>query len=335
MSANAALLESQIRHQVYLLRRGAGMANELDPIVQQAIDKTVALLGSTPDRAVSQIVMLTELRDLLADHYAELTAEASQMALDLAEYEAGYQARLLGQVSTANIVMPSLEVIAATALSDPLELVPGRSMSVNEALRDFSDAKTRQIIQTITDGVTTGATRAQMTEQVRDLSNLHRHQADTLVRTITSGVAGSAKNMTYRANNDVISKFRYTATCDHRTRREHIALDGRTWSTLEESLQPPQGWNCRCVLVPILEDRFQKDGLEGGRPVDGDHGPMELGAQVTYTGFLRRQSVEFQDEVLGRETAKLWRAGKITLNDLANPFGEPVSLAQLRALDGA
>jgi hypothetical protein len=63
-------------------------------------------------------------------------------------------------------------------------------------------------------------------------------------------------------------------------------------------------------------------------------GPVS--AKRTYSGWLKDQSpAEFQDQMLGKERGKLFRSGKIKLDQFVDLNYNPVSLEQLRVLDAA
>ena len=50
--------------------------------------------------------------------------------------------------------------------------------------------------------------------------------------------------------------LQYRATKDGRTRPEHAALDGVTLPVSDPmwaEITPPNGWNCRCLLVQVLK----------------------------------------------------------------------------------
>ena len=53
--------------------------------------------------------------------------------------------------------------------------------------------------------------------------------------------------------------LQYRATKDGRTRPEHAALDGVTLPVSDPmwaEITPPNGWNCRCLLVQVLKSRY-------------------------------------------------------------------------------
>jgi hypothetical protein len=59
----------------------------------------------------------------------------------------------------------------------------------------------------------------------------------------------------------------------------------------------------------------------------------QVAKAVTYEDWLLRKPATFLEEVLGPGKYRLWNAGKISLRDLIDQRGRPLSLAQLEALD--
>lgn len=53
-------------------------------------------------------------------------------------------------------------------------------------------------------------------------------------------------------------------------------------------------------------------------------------AEETYTEWLKRQSAEVQNDVLGPTRRKLWLEGKLTLQDMVTQKGRPLTLKQLQ-----
>ena len=58
----------------------------------------------------------------------------------------------------------------------------------------------------------------------------------------------------------------------------------------------------------------------------------EVPADMSFDDWLKGKSKTFQDQLLGKGKADLWRNGAITLTDLVDQTGRPLSLAALRKL---
>lgn len=57
----------------------------------------------------------------------------------------------------------------------------------------------------------------------------------------------------------------------------------------------------------------------------------QVAASTTFEAFLERKGKAFQDEMLGKGRAQLWRDGTITLPQLLDLKGNPLTLAELKA----
>ena len=96
---------------------------------------------------------------------------------------------------------------------------------------------------------------------------------------------------------------------------------------------PPRHFNCRSSLIPVLKS-FEELGLpkidfpEGTRAsIDG-----QIPADISFNDFLRGKSATFQNNLLGPAKARLWRSNKITLKQLVDVRGNPLTVAELQLL---
>ncbi len=334
MSANAHLLEAQVRHQVYLLRRGAGISNEVAPQVQDAIDRAIVIVTGAGESLSARLTATRELSAILAEVYGDMAEAAIGLIAEVGEYEAEFQAGLLTQVSTAPVAAPAVGVAGAAALSEQMEL-DGVGMTIREAFSQFGDKKARQITQTISDGVTMELTTPQIVRNIEALGITNRNQIDSLVRTATASAASAGKRVAYAANADLLKGEKYVATLDSRTTQQCMGLDGREYA-LNEGPYPPVHFRCRSVRIPLLKDEYQVQGFEGQRPSKGADGVELEGARTTMNSWLRRQPESFQASFFdkfpqGEEKLKLFRAGKLNAQKFVDPSGAALTMDELRA----
>lgn len=173
-----------------------------------------------------------------------------------------------------------------------------------------------------------------------------RANAAALVQTSVAQVAASARKETMLANLDVISGIRQISTLDGHTTPICIAYSQAAWklpgyqpiapNTLPYNGGVARHWNCRSVEVCITKT-FKELGIDlpefnpstTTRSATG--GPVA--ADMSFSAFLKRQEQKgpaFVDDLLGPGRAQLWRDGKITLRQLVDQNGAPLSLAELR-----
>jgi SPP1 gp7 family putative phage head morphogenesis protein len=72
--------------------------------------------------------------------------------------------------------------------------------------------------------------------------------------------------------NEILWGYQYSAVGDDRTRENHLAADGVTLPKNHEfweTMWPPNGYNCRCVVVPLFEEEDIVEPPDGAYPDEG------------------------------------------------------------------
>jgi len=180
-------------------------------------------------------------------------------------------------------------------------------------------------------------------------------EAETIARTAITHFSNAARNEVWQANSDILEGLRWTATLDGRTSRICSSLDGKVFP-LDGGRRPPAHPNCRSVMVPVLDGV----GILGKRPsvtdtrtrarreidfrveakkrgikiqqVRQEWAAQHVGrlpAETTYAQFLKRQSKDFQVDVLGVQKAELFRKGKLPLDKFVDASGRELTLKEL------
>jgi len=226
----------------------------------------------------------------------------------------------------------------------------------------LADADVTRIMQAVRQGVANGQTTRQIIAAVKGAYRTTENGAEMLARTTTNGLNNAANKAFYEANTDVIAAEVYSATLDARTSAVCRGLDGKRYE-VGQGPQPPLHPNCRSVRVPVVDG----EGLIGDRPSVGgtnfraearkragakwsnmttgaktaaanrvrkEYGKRIFGsvpASTTYEQFLKRQPAAFQNEVLGKRKAQLWRKGELSFDQMfdSRTYRE-LSLADIR-----
>lgn len=181
-------------------------------------------------------------------------------------------------------------------------------------------------------------------DRVHGIMDTTRKQARTLVRTSTNAVQNRSRLVAMQSS-DMVIAIQQVSTLDNRTSDICIAFSGQVWdantlepiapSTLPFNGGPPRHFNCRSTLNPVLKS-FEELGFEVGElppatraSIDG-----EIPAEITMTDFLWSRSVSRQNKMLGKGRAQLFRDRKITLTQLVDMRGNPLTLEQLEGKVG-
>ena len=201
------------------------------------------------------------------------------------------------------------------------------------------------VTRTIRAGINNGLTSQQIAQNLR--SNVFKGsqaQAQALVSTGITAVSNKARMESFASNKDVLKGYQQVSTFDSRTSDICIAYAGMAWdfegnplneqTTLPFNGGPPRHFNCRSTLVPVTKS-FEELGLGTQKKIpEGTRASMDgqIPADTTFPQWLRTKPKSFQDKLLGPARAKLWRGNKITLNQLVDMRGNPLTVEQLREL---
>jgi SPP1 gp7 family putative phage head morphogenesis protein len=183
---------------------------------------------------------------------------------------------------------------ALAALRKRLDMSP-RAMTILQqqydiqAVRILNDvaAKVERGLQAaVYELVGQGATVKEGTKALRKkfddlgLGDRGDHLIETVFRTQTQLAYGAGRWEADQAPEiqEILWGYQYSAVGDDRTRETHLALDGTVLpkeDPLWERIWPPNGWNCRCQVIPIFEperERPPPERLPSGDPVTPDAG---------------------------------------------------------------
>lgn len=197
------------------------------------------------------------------------------------------------------------------------------------------------------------------------IMNIPKNQAETLVRTSVQTVSNTARLETIEENQDLMKGIRWVATLDGRTTKICISLDGLMWSLPDykpighnkEFPGVTAHWGCRSTQSPVLkslaelsgkkikplddktfqqavDDNLKAKGVDPERrnkmkarvraSMDG-----AVPATRTYGEWLETKDETFQDQVLGKRRADLFRSGTLGVRQLTNHDNRPLTLEQL------
>lgn len=273
--------------------------------------------------AISQIVQV---------HADDISEQTIQAMIALAEDEAEFTQKALGQVVAAETVIPTAEQIAAVATQKPMRVTAGkviRELTMQDAFKQFSEKKAGEIRRIVQSGFISGTTTQELTREVeRVVKTRTKQQAEALVRTTVNHMSNVARNETMQQNSDVIIAVKWSSVLDGRTSLVCAGRDG-TQYPIDSGPRPPAHFNCRSTTAPIINPRFVIPGVKRSRAsMDG-----QVSGKTTYNSWLKKQSTEFQDEVLGVEKAKLFRSGGLSIDKFTDDRGIMYSRAQLKQLN--
>ena len=333
MSTNDKIEDAITRHQVFVMRYSQGRERFADDYVEKLIEAVMDRLGS--DIAS---VSPARLDQIVAEVAAEIDARSKEYEksvvdemLEFVGYQSDFNVNLLDFNTAASVTVPALAVLQAATLLRRMPLEPAKSYTINEALQEYSSRKSRQIVQTVRDGVTLSQTSQEITSNIKNLTKLQQRQAATLARTIANYVSIQAREVVMRENPNITDSYKWIATLDGRTSLICASRDQQIFKESNDSPKPPAHFNCRSTIAPIIKG--EGESVDAFRPALGDDGAQQVNSSTRYETWLRRQSRAFQTEVLGVARAKLFREGRISIGRFVDAQGATLTLDQLRKME--
>lgn len=319
-------IDAAIELQLDIMRVDASIRGDVLKILrdlEKQLAGTIATAKLTEWGRARVNKQLANVRSTIRDYYAK----ASELAISSTDDIAGIAVKVTADSITfgASVAaLPSESVLTALASNS---IVQGAAQGAWWS-RQEADAAFR-FSQVVRQGIASGQTNQQMVRALRDVMEVTRANAAALVQTSVATVASDARQAVFDANDDIIKGYRALATLDSRVCTSCAPLDGLTWTKdgrPEGHKFPmpryPFHFSCRCVLLARIID-----GPPGGTRASSDG---QVAASTTFEDWLKRQPPGKVDDILGKGRAELWKSGKLTLTDLVNGNGRPLTLKQLR-----
>lgn len=298
--------------------------------------------------------MLASVRGISAEAYNAVGRQLTDELRDFITYEVGYQGQMLlsalpVQVSVASV---SVEAVATAAVSRPFQ-----GVILREVWKDLDASKMKAVRRAIAQGFVESKTTDQIIRELRGtkakgyadgLLQVTRRDAEAVVRTALGHVAGYAQDAVVEANADIVKAVRWSSTLDIRTSTGCRLRDGLLYAP---GTHKPLGhavpwlggpgrlhWNCRSHQTTVLKSNDDL-GIDVPEVVmtDSTRASMDgqLPAATSYADWLKSQSVERQNEVLGVTRAKLLRDGGLPMERMYSQKGEYLTIEQMRERDAA
>jgi SPP1 gp7 family putative phage head morphogenesis protein len=380
-TANEELYDETIRHAVQVQRFSLGEIKRLLPILEKSERQVAARLADRLSGVAGRgrgeystarlASILDQVRDIRQKAIARLKDQLTETLVEKSKEEAEAEAvRIQGAVP----VELSLVSVPAETLRGVVTRSPFGGDILRNWFRKLEAADRNRMREAIQQGLVQGETVEQITRRVRDsVFAGSRRDATAVVRTAINHTSNIARDELWKANADLITGLRWTATLDGRTTAICRSRDGRIFP-VDSGPRPPAHFNCRSVMVAVVDgaeavgsrpfvrddrtgEKRQKDfrkearsqlRSELGRGATSDEirtranrlrksfykdNVGQVPAATTYQEWLKRQPAKFQDEILGRTKGALFRRGGLTLDRFVDRQGAELNLKELYARD--
>lgn len=341
-SVNEEIESRLTRHQIDLQRLSKGTVTRVlsalkksdSRIVQRLIKDDVSQLSRTRMEA-----LLRDLRRIIDNSYVDATGVLQIELNALAKYEGEFIEDMFGKVIPVKLetVTPSPEQIVAAVNNRPFQ-----GKLLKEVYQELPASTFRKVRDTIRAGFIEGRTTDQIVRDIRGRASQgykdgilakSKRDVETVVRTAVNHTSNAAREYTYEANDDLIKGVRWISTLDSRTSPVCQARDGKIYEP-GKGPRPPAHFNCRSTTSPVLKS-WQELGFDVDEVPESTRASMngQVPAGQDYDTWLRKQPRDFQDDVLGKTKADMFRRGT-KLDRFVDASGREYTLDELRQREG-
>jgi len=342
MSAEAFLVDANVRRQIMAQRFSNGSWQEIRPILEEVAEKIKDRLRSADSelRRSELAPLLQDIQTALDEGKSAVDESLRESIIEFGKDQAEFQKQTFEQITdepvepvpedtlTGEIMTLGLGLLVGAAVVDPAD--------VNQTIERLFGGNTQDVKNTVSTGFIAKRSTGDIASQVdQKVGQRMVNQSRIVTATLVNHAMNVAKSLFAQANRQLIQEERYVAVLDSRTTMRCAGLDGQVFE-IGQGPQPPLHYNCRSVRVSIIRPEFISERFQGNRTGFG------LGDQrqtvppgTSFSTWLRDQPVEFRDEFFGKftngaEKRRLFDYGGLNPNDFIDPSGAQMSLTELR-----
>lgn len=335
---NERLRDFSVARQIDLLSLSQDEAERLVAILASSDEVLETLLRralqTVPTRRRLQTIR-ERVRAALAATHATIRGDLNEFISELGRDSANTEVVLFERslAGVVDVTTPRLAAVVAAIRATPMDGAPLATWLRQYERNDF-DRVWRAVLR----GVTIGQTSEQIVRAVIGSAGLRfadgqrevsRRGLRALVRTAITHAATVGREQVWEENRDLMRGVQWVATLDGRTTLICASLDGDIFP-IGEGPRPPIHMQCRSVVAPVLKG-WRALGLRG---LDGETRASmdgQIPAVINYEEWLKTRSRAFQEQVLGKARARLFREGGLSLDRFVSDRGARLTLEQLRA----
>lgn len=355
MTSNDLLYDAMVRRQIFVLRHAAFIRRQYLARLRRRESAIFAIIAmayahaKTPSqqyRAASRAAR--EIRRIEDDGWSEELLLLLLLALAVDEVRSMQQMLSLVMPFQLDLNLPSEERLDRELRS--------RSMNdrrVRDWVRSAATAEQRRVETALRTGTALGESASKLVDRVVKSKQTAR-DVDGIARTTATGTTALVRQLVGEMNQDLFGEEIYSAVLDSRTTPVCRSLDGNIYP-IGEGPYPPVHFGCRSIRnliirvdvyrgqrVTLATEQQALRSLGATSRLDVD--PSELRealrktiaaqiggrpSRVSYGEWLRRQSVMFQNDTLGKTRSALFRRGGLKLDRFVNRAGDELSLSDL------
>lgn len=361
-----ALLVAMQKNLVSLIANSPDVSELTKAARSQLLKEATAMIesGYGAAQAVVDLKMVAEVESLaVKDALMKIVDMTPGAPLPAApEVKAAIESVRAAAASSEAIASTSLEIRLGVALPTEayLKKVAGDALIQGAPSRDWWARQSADTAFKLSNEIRAGAALGETNQQIikrivgekvtakapadgvgpPGIMPLARKNAASIVQSSMATIAAEARRKTMELNRDLTNGIMQVSTLDGHTSLTCVAYDGAEWDHDYEPMGGndlpynggvPRHWNCRSSEIAVMKT-FREMGIDLDEPEIGTRASDtgQVSAALKMGDYLKLRGEAYQDEVLGKERADLFRAGKLKPRDLLDASGAPIKLTVLR-----
>jgi len=321
------------------------LISEVDKDLQNAIINALENLPPESFKVSRLNKLLESIREInntaFSDAFETLDNELKEFSIsEAAYYQNTYDKATPIQISIASI---NPEQIYTAAMAQPFQ-----GKLLKEWFNDLEASKAIRIRDAIRMGyveskplaeIVRGIVGTKKNKYTDGILNITRRNAETIVRSALGHMAAFTRDRFFEENSEVISKIQWHSTLDNITSHDCRIRDLKLYTLKDKKpINHSYPWgggpgafhlNCRSLAIGITKS-WRELGFDIDEATETTRQSMngQVPSDLSYGDWLRKQSAETQNEVLGKTRAKLFRDGA-SIESFANNKGKILTLKEL------
>lgn len=352
MTINKKLRNAAIYHRVNLIGYENNLIRESLKLLD-IVDKelTAQLYVALEDLSPSDF-KISRLESILASSKSlkSITDYLFGELNSLSEHESNYQYSLFESL-LPDIVKSKypLMQIPPNQIFTAVKAKPFQGRLLSEWASNIEDDRLKRVANSVRTGYATGETTEQIIRRVRGTKKnkykdgvleASKRNVSSVIRSAVSHTAAIARESFGNANSDIIKGKQWLSTLDTSTTPMCMIRDLKEYTLDNTPIghDIPYGdgpgklhFCCRSVETFILKS-YRELGINIDEAPSGTRASMDgqVPAKTSYFEWLKTQSQERQEQILGIERARLLRDGEIAPENFFTRDGHLLTLEQLK-----
>jgi SPP1 gp7 family putative phage head morphogenesis protein len=303
---NNTLFDGSLRRRIALEAQSDAQAREtikfLEKLKADIVGKIAAAGDPNSYSVRQQRLLLASVEELHRDVYEKITNQLDSNFAKTARDQAAFEAANMRAATQLTV-----RGITATSAYQIAKARPLQGRFLDEMMADLEPGSRKRLTAALRLSFAEGESLLNASARIRETLDISERGLRTLIRTSNSHIASAVADATYKNNPDIVGQYEWRSTLDMRTTPICQVRDGQIYDVGKGPL-PPAHFSCRSTTTAILK---------GFPPPD----------RVTYPEWLKRQSADVQNEVLGKKKAEAFRNGA-TLDKFVSKTGRTKAITK-------